>query len=230
MIEASQKKDASTTKKVLLANGHRLFRRGLREMLSSAGEDIEVLGEAHDEADAIKLAAELEPDVVVLDAEEPYSQQHATIERLLEASPASGLVVVALRDGFARSIRQLLSQGVSSYVDADASYEDLVAAVHAAAHSSSRCAENEILATTKTILAEQDGIAKYGLSRRELEILTLAARGLLNRQIAHNLHVAEATVKRHLANIYPKLGVSSRTEATRKAFIEGWLTVQDLAQ
>jgi DNA-binding NarL/FixJ family response regulator len=79
MIEASQKKDASTTKKVLLANGHRLFRRGLREMLSSAGEDIEVLGEAHDEAEAIKLAAELEPDVVVLDAEEPYSQQHATI-------------------------------------------------------------------------------------------------------------------------------------------------------
>jgi DNA-binding NarL/FixJ family response regulator len=229
MIEASQKKDASTTKKVLLANGHRLFRRGLREMLSSAGEDIEVLGEAHDEADAIKLAAELEPDVVVLDAEEPYSQQHATIERLLEASPASGLVVVALRDGFARSIRQLLSQGVSSYVDADASYEDLVAAVHAAAHSS-RSAENEILAAPKTILAEQDGIAKYGLSRRELEILTLAARGLLNRQIAHNLHVAEATVKRHLANIYPKLGVSSRTEATRKAFIEGWLTVQDLAQ
>jgi DNA-binding NarL/FixJ family response regulator len=229
MIEASQKKDASTTKKVLLANGHRLFRRGLREMLSSAGEDIEVLGEAHDEADAIKLAAELEPDVVVLDAEEPYSQQHATIERLLEASPASGLVVVALRDGFARSIRQLLSQGVSTYVDADASYEDLVAAVHAAAHSS-RSAENEILAATKTILAEQDGIAKYGLSRRELEILTLAARGLLNRQIAHNLHVAEATVKRHLANIYPKLGVSSRTEATRKAFIEGWLTAQDLAQ
>jgi DNA-binding NarL/FixJ family response regulator len=228
MIEASQKKDASTTKKVLLANGHRLFRRGLREMLSSVGEDIEVLGEAHDEADAIKLAAELEPDVVVLDAEEPYSQQHATIERLLEASPASGLVVVALRDGFARSIRQLLSQGVSTYVDTDASYEDLVAAVHAA--HSSRSAGNEILAATKTILAEQDGIAKYGLSRRELEILKLAARGLLNRQIAHNLHVAEATVKRHLANIYPKLGVSSRTEATRKAFIEGWLTVQDLAQ
>lgn len=230
MIEAShKKKDAFTSKKVLLANGHRLFRRGLREMLSSVGEDIEVLGEAHDEGEAVKLAAELEPDVVVLDVEEPYSQQHATIERLLESSPASGLVVVALRDGSARSIRQLLSQGVSTYVNADASYEDLVAAVHAAAHSS-RSAGNEVLAATKTILAEQDGIAKYGLSRRELEVLTLAARGLSNRQIAHNLRIAEATVKRHLANLYPKLGVGSRSEATRKAFIEGWLTVQDLAQ
>ena len=80
------------------------------------------------------------------------------------------------------------------------------------------------------MLAEQEGVAKYGLTRRELEVLTLAASGLPNRQIAHDLRVAEGTVKRHLANLYPKLGVGSRSEATRKAFIEGWLTVRDLAQ
>ena len=61
--------------------------------------------------------------------------------------------------------------------------------------------------------------------------MTLAARGLSNRRIAHDLRVAEANVKRHLlADLYPKPGVGSRTEATRKALIEGWLTIQDLAQ
>jgi DNA-binding NarL/FixJ family response regulator len=229
MIETSHKKDTSTTKKVLLANGHRLFRRGLKEMLSSVDEDIEVLGEAQAEGEAVKLAGELEPDVVVLDAEEPSVRKRITIERLLEASPTSGLVVVALQDGSAHSIRQLLSQGVSAYVDANASYEDLVAAVHAAAYSS-RSVGSAILAAPKTMLAEQEGVAKYGLTRRELEVLTLAASGLPNRQIAHDLRVAEGTVKRHLANLYSKLGVGSRSEATRKAFIEGWLTVQDLAQ
>lgn len=90
MIEASYEKNVSTTKKVLLANGHRLFRQGLREMLSSADEDIEVLGEARDEGEAIKLAGELEPDVVVvLDTEEPPAREHETIGRLLKASPAS---------------------------------------------------------------------------------------------------------------------------------------------
>ena len=75
MIETSHKKDTSTTKKVLLANGHRLFRRGLKEMLSSADEDIEVLGETRDEGEVIKLAGELEPNVVVLNAEEPSARK-----------------------------------------------------------------------------------------------------------------------------------------------------------
>src|SRR5215216_4520791 len=121
--------------KVLLANGHRLFRRGLKEILSSAAdEDIEVLGEAQDDEEAVEFAKETEPDVVVLDAEELNSAgERKTVERLLECSPASGVVVIALQDGSPRSIRQLLSQGVSAYLDADASPEYLVAAVRTAA-------------------------------------------------------------------------------------------------
>jgi len=79
------------------------------------------------------------------------------------------------------------------------------------------------------MIKKQEVVVKYGLSRRELEVLTLAARGLPNRRIAWALRLAEATVKRHLANFYPKLGAGSRSEATRKAIIEGWLTAQDLA-
>ena len=232
-MEASryEEEQVRTPKKVLLANGHRLFRRGLEEILSSAGEDIEVLGEAHDEEEAVKLVGDMEPDVVVLDAEELNSAgERKTVEMLLECSPASGVVVIALQDGSPRSIRQLLSQGVSAYLDADASPEDLVAAVRTAARRGSRGAGNAFLSTPKAVPEEQKETARYGLSRRELEVLTLAARGLSNRQIADAIHLANSTVKRHLANIYHKLGVGSRGEATRKALTEGWLDVRDLGQ
>ncbi len=68
------------------------------------------------------------------------------------------------------------------------------------------------------------------LSVREMEILVLVARGLSNREIARALHLSKATVKRHLANIYPKMGVSSRGEAARKALFEEWITIQDITQ
>ena len=216
--------------KVLLANGHRLFRRGLKEILSSADEDIEVLGEAQDDEEAVKFASEMKPDVVVVDAEEPSVEECKAVEMLLECSPALGVIVIALQDGSPRSIRQLLSQRVSAYLDADASPEDLVAAVYTAARRGSRGAGNAILSAPNAVRVEQEETAKYGLSRRELEVLTLAARGLSNRQIANTLRLAEATVKRHLANLYPKLGVGSRGEATRKALTEGWLDVRDLDQ
>jgi ATP/maltotriose-dependent transcriptional regulator MalT len=69
-----------------------------------------------------------------------------------------------------------------------------------------------------------------GLSARELEILLLVARGLSNRQIAHSLRLAEATVKRHLANLYSKIGVGSRGEATSKALSEGWISTRDVTR
>ncbi len=72
----------------------------------------------------------------------------------------------------------------------------------------------------------EDG--KRELSERELEVLLLAARGLSNRQIAYHLQLSETTVKRHLANLYPKMGVHSRSEATRKAFTEGWFPSKTL--
>src|SRR5215212_10266646 len=216
--------------KVLLANGHRLFRRGLKEILSPADEDIEVLGEAQDDEEAVKFASEMKPDVVVVDAEEPSVEECKAVERLLECSPASGVVLIALQDGSPRSIRQLLSQGVSAYLDADASPEDLIAAVRTAARRGSRGAGNAFLSTPKAVPEEQKETAKYGLSRRELEVLTLAARGISNRQIADAIHLAETTVKRHLANIYHKLGVGSRGEATRRALTERWLDVRHLSE
>lgn len=214
--------------KVLLANEHHLFRRGLKEILSSAGEDIEVLGEAQDDEEAVELAGEMEPDVVVIDSKEPFAGKRGAVERMLEASPASEVVVITGHGGFTSSHRQLLSQGMTAYLDADASPEDLVAAVRTAGGSSA--AGNVFLSTPYAAVMERNETAKYGISQRELAVLRLAAQGLTNHQIADTLHVAEATIKRHLANLYPKLGVGSRSGATRKALVEGLLDVRDLGQ
>ena len=79
------------------------------------------------------------------------------------------------------------------------------------------------------VLADLDGQAN-GLSGREVEILLQAARGMSNQQIATSLHLSEATVKRHLANIYNKIGVASRTEATQKALANGWISPFELSE
>jgi DNA-binding NarL/FixJ family response regulator len=199
MIESSRhEEEMPTTTKMLLANGHRLFRRGLEVMLSSAGEDIEVLGEAQD-------------------AEEPPAQERKIIERLLKASPASALVVVAPQDGFPYSFRHLLGQRVSAYMDRDASPEDLVVAIQAAVRGSRGTRNAPFMAVSRAALRraeQQDGKCEF--SGRELEVLLLASRGLSNRQSAHYLRLSEATVKRHLANLYPKIGVSSCGERPAK--------------
>jgi DNA-binding NarL/FixJ family response regulator len=131
MIETSrheqQEKRAARTK-VLLANGHRLFRSGLREMLSSTGEDIEVLEEeAQNDEEAIKPTSEMEPDVVVLDVVQPSAEEHKTIDQMLQASPKSGLVLVYMeRNPSSRFAWQLLTRGVSAQLDPDTSAEGLV--------------------------------------------------------------------------------------------------------
>jgi DNA-binding NarL/FixJ family response regulator len=88
--------------------------------------------------------------------------------------------------------------------------------------------KNVVVGMPRTMLEEAKARPGGVLSARETEILVLLSRGLSNRQVASTLHLSEATVKRHLANVYPKMGVSSRGEAVRKALSEAWITVRDI--
>jgi ATP/maltotriose-dependent transcriptional regulator MalT len=90
--------------------------------------------------------------------------------------------------------------------------------------------ENAVVGMPRQMLEGTEEGVESVLSARELEILLLAARGLSNTQIASSLVISEATVKRHLANIYPKMGVVSRGEATREALVRDWITIEDVTE
>ncbi|HLL98102.1 MAG TPA: response regulator transcription factor [Rubrobacteraceae bacterium] len=213
--------------RVLLADDHTMFRQSLKEMLSTDGE-IEIVGEADNGRDAVTLAQERKPDVVVLDVEMPVMGAAEAMEIMLKASPRPRILIVTMFDN-PWLVRELLAQGASGYLVKSASLEELLAAVRAAARSPlGPRGENVILAVPRGVLERVGERGEEEPSGRELEILLLAARGLSNRQIAASLTLSEATVKRHLANLYAKMEVGSRGEATRKALSEGWFTARDL--
>ncbi|QIN77908.1 response regulator [Rubrobacter marinus] len=213
--------------RVLLADDHTMFRQGLGEMLQT-DEGIEVVGQAENGAEAVSLARALAPDVVILDVEMPVMGAQEAMEKLLHLQPRPRIVVVTMHDD-PSLVRQLLALGASAYLVKSASMNELLSAVHTAAENPEEGPydENVVMVVPRETLRQVERGADL-LSARELEILLFVARGLSNRQISRALHLSEATIKRHLANIYPRIGVSSRGEATRKALSEGWLSTRDV--
>ena len=215
--------------RVLLADDHTMFRQGLKEMLST-DDGIEVVGEAGNGREAVALARQTRPAVVLLDVEMPVMGAAGALDALLELSPPPSVLIVTMFDS-PRLVRELLARGASGYLVKSASLEDLLAAVRAAAKGpSGPRGENVILAIPRAVLQRVEERGEDEPSGRELELLLLAARGLSNRQIAASLSLSEATVKRHLANLYAKMDVGSRGEATRVALSEGWFTARDVTQ
>jgi DNA-binding NarL/FixJ family response regulator len=204
---------------VLLADDHAMFRQGVREMLST-NEGIEVVGEAENGQEAVVLARELDPDVVLLDIEMPVMGAREAMERILDRSPSPRVIIVTMYDD-PRMVRDLIGLGASAYLVKSATIAELHAAVHAAASGP----PGNVVIAPETF---RNPAEAAGLSSRELEVLLMVARGMSNQQIAISLHLSEATIKRHLANIYPKMGVSSRGEAVRMALSRGWISPRDI--
>ncbi|QYJ16898.1 Response regulator protein VraR [Rubrobacter xylanophilus DSM 9941] len=212
--------------RVVLADDHTMFRQGLREMLLTGG-DIEVVGEAENGRAALEEIRRHKPDVAILDVEMPEMDAREVLLRLPETSPQTRTVIVTVF-AEARLARELVRLGARAYVTKSATLQELLAAVRSAARNTS--GDNVFLAVPRGLIEGSGGTEGCELSERELEILLLVARGLSNRQVASELHLAEATVKRHLANVYAKLNVGSRGEAVRKALSKGWFTSHDVTR
>ncbi len=214
--------------RAVLADDHTMFRQGLKEMLATNG--IEVVGEAENGEEALELLKETLPDVLLLDVDMPVMGGREVLERLPEITPTPKVIIVTMFDE-PHVVRELLRLGASAYLVKSASLEELLAAVHTALKGPEEPhEENVLLILPREALERLERGTAEKLSARELEILLLVARGMSNRQIAHALRLSEATVKRHLANLYPKIGVSSRSEATRKALFEGWISAREVTQ
>ena len=210
--------------RVLLADDHTLFRRGLAEMLAT-DEEIAVVGEAENGAEAVSRVEMEKPDVVILDVEMPVMGAEEAIGHLLELSPQPKVIIVTMFDNL-RLMRKFTRLGADAYLSKSVSLPELLAAVHAVARG--RREGDRPLPQEVLYRIERRG--ETPLSERELEVLLQAARGSSNNQAARTLHLSEATVKRHLANIYAKLGVGSRGEATRRALYEGWISAHEVVR
>lgn len=210
--------------KVLLVDDHALFREGVAEIFDAA-ENVRVVGEAENGLEATELAAKEQPDVVLLDVEMPVIGAEKAIGPILRASPSSKVLVLTMYDE-PRLVRKLLALGAHGYIVKNATREELLAAVQTV----HRVEDRIVLSVSRNTADRLEGPQKRVLSSRELEVLLLTVRAMTNSQIASRLHISEGTVKRHLTNIYAKLGVSSRADAAKKALTSGLITFRDLSE
>jgi DNA-binding NarL/FixJ family response regulator len=210
--------------RVLLADDHTLFRRGLAGLLASH-EGLEIIANVPNDQEALRLAQQERPDVVVMQVEMPFERAKESLLKMRDISPAPKVVIVTMFEE-PRYVRELMELGASAYLLKSASIEHLTGAVRGAVFDPK--GQHVVVGMPQEMIEEVEGGSRGVLTAREMEILLLVARGLSNTQIANMIFVSEDTVKRHLANAYPKMGVYSRGEAVRKALFEHWITIEDI--
>ncbi|MFO1276469.1 MAG: response regulator transcription factor [Sphaerotilus natans] len=194
--------------RILIVDDHPMIRSGLAAMVRGEA-DFELVGEAAHGADAVRIAPELMPDVVLIDLVMPQMDGIEAITRLRPLLPSTRFVILTslTEPG---EVQRALQAGASGYLTKTASAQELVNVIRAA-HGGRRVLSPE--ATEALIAASQPGQPGADLTQRERELLALMARGLTNQDIAEQLRIALPTVKFHITNILSKLGVGNRTEA-----------------
>jgi DNA-binding NarL/FixJ family response regulator len=219
--------------RVLVADDHPIFRYGMRALISS-DPDTELVGEATNGEEAVARALELQPDVILMDFDMPEMDGIEATRKILEARPNTSILMVTMSEED-ESVVAAVRAGARGYVLKDAEGEETLRAIRAAAGGEAIFSPTIARRLADYFAAPARGsgtppeqphrelqetpASEYpaGLTAREVEVLRLVARGLTNAQIAQELFLSPRTVNAHLNSIYHKLGVSSRTAATRFA-------------
>lgn len=212
--------DPSNKITVAIVDDHALFREGLREILEAAG-DIGIVGEAGDSSTAVSVVVETRPDVVLLDVEIPGDEVTETVARIRCLSAETQIIILSMYDG-PQLLTRLLAVGIRGYLLKSVHRHELIAAIRSVYEDPSRV----VLAVSRHSLAHVEGPTPGLLSEKEQEVLQLAAQALSNGQIARRLGLAEATVKRHMRNIFVKLNAVSRIDAVNKALAASLISPQ----
>jgi len=208
--------------RVLIADDHLVVREGLRTILDAA-PDLELAGEASDGAEAVQLAGELSPDVVLMDLRMPNVDGIEAIQQIKDRYPEVEIVILTTYDDDEHIVRGLRA-GARGYLLKDSGRNILFETIRAAARGESLL-PSAVVEKVVAHLAEPKAapIQAGTLSAREQEVLALLADGAANKEIAARLHIAERTVKAHVTSIFNKLGVNSRAEAVAVALRQNLL-------
>jgi len=211
--------------RILLADNHHVVRQGIRGLLEREA-DFEVIGEADNGLDAVRLAHEFRPDIIILEARIPKLDTVEVIKRIKSEYPVAVLILTYYNDD---QIIELLIAGADGYLLMTARIEELVRAIRVIQNGEFICDPLVQKRLLKYAASPRPVALNFGehLTIREAEILKLAAKGLGNRDIAAYLGLTERTVKGHLVNIFGKMQVGSRTEAVLEALKRGWASLED---
>ncbi|GAA0960921.1 response regulator transcription factor [Kribbella koreensis] len=204
--------------KLLIADDHPVVRDGLSGMFAR-DPDFEVLGEAADGAEALALAKELRPDVILMDLRMPGMDGLTAITELAKQGSAARVLVLTTYDTDTYVV-PAIEAGATGYLLKDAPRDELLRAVRAAAAGESVLSPSVASRLVSRVRTPDTG----PLTQREIEVLELVAAGNTNRETAVRLFISEATVKSHLLNLYLKLGVNDRAAAVAEGFKRGLLS------
>jgi len=216
--------------RILLADDHALVREGMRDQLERE-KDLQVVGEAGDGEEAVKLCTELEPDVVLMDIVMPKLSGIEATRLIKQAKPTTSVLILTAYSDI-RYILGLLDAGACGYLLKSARRDDIIGAIRAVQSGESvldPVVTHKLLQRVvgQTTMPAEDH-ASTPLTLREGEVLRLAARGMKNKEIADTLFLSLRTVKAHLTNIFNKLGVGSRTDAIVKGLREGYIVLDEI--
>jgi DNA-binding NarL/FixJ family response regulator len=206
--------------RLLVVDDHLMVREGLRSMLS--GEEIEIVGEAATGSEAVRVAADLCPEVVLLDLELPDVDGLTVLRQLKEIAPLLPVLVVTMHDN-PSLVRRAVRAGAVGYVLKGIGRAELLASVRAVRNGESVLDPGLLRAVVEADEAPERTTAAPLLSRVELDLLRLVADGMTNREIGQRLRFSQATVKKYVQRILEKLDVSDRTQAAVEAVRRGLL-------
>ena len=212
---------------VLLAEDHKIVREGTRQLLEQSAE-MQVVGEVSDGLEAVRLATELQPDVIVMDVRLPRMNGIEATRTITARFPKIKVLILSAYDDDSY-VFPLLEAGASGYLLKTSSGAELAEAirlVYAGQTALSPRISAKIVNRMGGRQAYRTRAMPEGLTEREMDVLRSAAHGLANKAIAAQLGISTQTAQVHLRNIFGKLGVSSRSEAVARAIQAGWITLE----